>query len=449
MGRGEIAKRVARSRAHYVAILKHAVRWREINMKGDVLNWRICDTPIAVVDIETTGLNPSSDRVIEISVIRQEYGKEPELVINTLLNPKRKVTARHIHRVTDQDVADAPTFEEVAECLVDALADCVVAAYNAYFDVGFINTELSRLQGPSIGPYICLMYTGKLVGLFERCSLHKACDACGLKYQGGHEAVNDAFAALELWNRYCELFPSLSIETFHDLRRLGSYRFLDSFQQPPLVGNRTHKPRPAFKPRFEYGILGERANLDDVEIHTAAYREYWEAIKTILSDLRVSAKEIRALQNLQSELRIADEQVRSIHARAFANAIANCIDDDWVDDQEWARLHDLYGFLKSLGWAPGDKPSPRSLSAVPIDSQDLTVDGRRIVLTGVFDSYSRAALTDLLRSMGALVTTSVSKKTDLVIAGKNAGTKLDKARELRIEIWDESQLLEGIKGKMK
>lgn len=67
--------------------------------------------------------------------------------------------------------------------------------------------------------------------------------------------------------------------------------------------------------------------------------------------------------------------------------------------------------------------------------------GKTIVLTGTLDSFERKKLTELLESRGAKVSGSVSTKTDLVIAGQSAGSKLDKARELGIEIWDEARLL--------
>ena len=68
--------------------------------------------------------------------------------------------------------------------------------------------------------------------------------------------------------------------------------------------------------------------------------------------------------------------------------------------------------------------------------------GRIIVLTGTLEHYSRQALTERLESLGAKVTGSVSKKTDLVIAGENAGSKLEKARTLGIDTWDEARLRE-------
>ena len=68
--------------------------------------------------------------------------------------------------------------------------------------------------------------------------------------------------------------------------------------------------------------------------------------------------------------------------------------------------------------------------------------GKKIVLTGGLDNFGRSELTKLLQNLGADVTSSVSKNTDLVIAGHDAGSKLDKAKTLNIDIIDEQKLLE-------
>jgi DNA ligase (NAD+) len=75
-------------------------------------------------------------------------------------------------------------------------------------------------------------------------------------------------------------------------------------------------------------------------------------------------------------------------------------------------------------------------------SQDSYFSGKKIVLTGGLNNYGRSELTKLLQNLGADVTSSVSKNTDLVIAGHDAGSKLTKAQSLNIEIIDEQKLME-------
>jgi DNA ligase (NAD+) len=67
--------------------------------------------------------------------------------------------------------------------------------------------------------------------------------------------------------------------------------------------------------------------------------------------------------------------------------------------------------------------------------------GKTVVLTGTLSSMSRNEATQFLEMLGATVTGSVSKKTDMVIAGEKAGSKLDKAQKLGILVLDEQTFL--------
>lgn len=71
--------------------------------------------------------------------------------------------------------------------------------------------------------------------------------------------------------------------------------------------------------------------------------------------------------------------------------------------------------------------------------------GKTVVLTGTLDSMGRKEATDILENLGAKVTGSVSKATDAVVAGHDAGSKLDKAQALGITVLSESEFLELIK----
>lgn len=70
---------------------------------------------------------------------------------------------------------------------------------------------------------------------------------------------------------------------------------------------------------------------------------------------------------------------------------------------------------------------------------------KTIVLTGKLNIMSRSDATKALTNLGAKVTSSVTKKTDLVIAGEDAGSKLEKAQSLGIEVWNETMMIEALK----
>ena len=77
--------------------------------------------------------------------------------------------------------------------------------------------------------------------------------------------------------------------------------------------------------------------------------------------------------------------------------------------------------------------------------EDTIFTNKTVVVTGSLDNYSREEIKDLIEKMGGVATSSVSKKTDLVIVGKDPGSKYDKAKELDIEIWNEGELLDNLK----
>ncbi len=72
--------------------------------------------------------------------------------------------------------------------------------------------------------------------------------------------------------------------------------------------------------------------------------------------------------------------------------------------------------------------------------------GKTFVLTGTLPNYSRDAAKQMIEDAGGKVSGSVSKKTDYVVAGEDAGSKLDKARELGIAVVDEARMVELTKG---
>jgi DNA ligase (NAD+) len=77
----------------------------------------------------------------------------------------------------------------------------------------------------------------------------------------------------------------------------------------------------------------------------------------------------------------------------------------------------------------------------PAAQQPKPLAGKTFVLTGTFPSLSRDQAKDMLELAGAKVSGSVSKKTDFVVAGAEAGSKLTKAQALGVAVLDEAGML--------
>ncbi|QKY71479.1 NAD-dependent DNA ligase LigA [Lentibacillus sp. CBA3610] len=71
---------------------------------------------------------------------------------------------------------------------------------------------------------------------------------------------------------------------------------------------------------------------------------------------------------------------------------------------------------------------------------DTAFSGKTVVLTGKMNDFTRSEAKALVEKLGGSVTGSVSKNTDILIAGEDAGSKLDKAEKLGVTIWNEQQL---------
>ena len=102
--------------------------------------------PLAVFDIESTGIVPQRDRIVEIAVLKvQPDGSQRSTVRR--LNPGIPIPAgaTAIHGISDADVADAPSFADIAEKLFNYLSDCDLAGYNiSGFDVPILEAEFKR-----------------------------------------------------------------------------------------------------------------------------------------------------------------------------------------------------------------------------------------------------------------------------------------------------------------
>ena len=104
----------------------------------------------------------------------------------------------------------------------------------------------------------------------------------------------------------------------------------------------------------------------------------------------------------------------------------------WLEDEAHARL--LLRSAQMQAELRARLPERGEQAAGPLD-------GRTVVLTGTLASMGRDEAKEKLEALGARTAGSVSKKTHLLVAGEAAGSKLAKAGELGIEIWDEARLL--------
>ncbi len=325
-----------------------------------ILTRAISDTPVAVIDLETTGLSPQGDRIVEMAVVRIDPGQAPRLVLDTLVNPQRRVSGSEIHGIYDADVVGAPTFADLVRPVADAIDGAVVASFNVYFDIKFLLNELELAQQPVALPHLCLMWMRPGLGLGARASLERTCAELGVPFSAVHQAAADAEAGAKLWPIYTNAFAARGVRTFADLAAVKGYKYTQSWSSAPLDRAliSAAAPRTGLKVRTgrtqdeQYAVRRAEWNAQD------ALAAYWDALTGALVDNEITAAERAELRRLQASPHLRPESIRYVHAKVMSGVLDEVSRDLQVDGPEVEWVGSVARLLRELGWSPGDLPVP-------------------------------------------------------------------------------------------
>ena len=156
------------------------------------------------------------------------------------------------------------------------------------------------------------------------------------------------------------------------------------------------------------------------------------------TNARLLARSYGTLENFVEQMRAA--------ADPESEARAELLSIDGVGEVLAEALTDFFAEKHNRDVIEGLKKA--GVKAVPLEAQqtDSPVAGKTVVFTGSLERMTRSEAKARAEQMGAKVAGSVSAKTDLVVAGPGAGSKITKARELGIEVIDEDQWMEMAEG---
>jgi DNA polymerase-3 subunit epsilon len=155
----------------------------------------------AIVDIETTGGYAAANGITEIS-IHVFDGENVVEIYETLINPGQPIPyyIQSMTGITDEMVADAPRFEEVAERINTILTGKIFVAHNVNFDYSFVNAHLKR-SGFELGiKKLCTVrLSRKIFPGFSSYSLGKLCQSLGIIITDRHRAGGDTAATVKVF----------------------------------------------------------------------------------------------------------------------------------------------------------------------------------------------------------------------------------------------------------
>ncbi len=177
--------------------------------------------PVAVLDLEMTGLSPVGDRICEVAVV--QGGATVEREFQTLVRPAAPMSdgALACHGITDTMLFGAPVFGEIAGDVVTALRQAVVVCHHVDFDMGFLHRELNG--SPVVLPppvTIDTLLMARRLFAFRRNGLADVCEQLDVQLVGAHRALSDARATFEIYHRMLEVLDPDGTLTVRDLRDL-------------------------------------------------------------------------------------------------------------------------------------------------------------------------------------------------------------------------------------
>ncbi|MBF9041763.1 3'-5' exonuclease [Rhodobacterales bacterium HKCCE4037] len=185
----------------------------------------LAETPLrdlcyVAFDTETTGLSVEKDAVIQIGAVRVLGGRIVEgESVDTYVDPGRPIppASTRIHRITDTDVAGAPTIGPAGRTLSHFARDAVLVAHNAPFDIGLLRKSAGEMGVDWSHPVLdTVLLSAVVFGTNAQHSLDALCDRLGVTIPEDkrHTAIGDAQATAEVLVRLLPLLEGQGITTF-------------------------------------------------------------------------------------------------------------------------------------------------------------------------------------------------------------------------------------------
>lgn len=186
--------------------------------------------PLAFIDLETTGVNLGTDRIIEIAIVKILVDGSRSIK-RKLINPGIPIPAAssEVHGITDEMVKDAPLFKQVAQELKQMLDGCDLAGYNSNrFDIPLLMEEFLRAEIDFDMKGRKMLDVQQVFYKMEPRTLGAAYQFyCGKMLEGAHSAEVDATATYEILEAQLERYPALGNTVETVLKQIGEETIVD------------------------------------------------------------------------------------------------------------------------------------------------------------------------------------------------------------------------------
>jgi len=411
----------------------------------------------AVVDVETTGLSPKRDRILELAIVRVDARGTIVDEWVQRFDPEGPVGATHIHGITETDVVGMPLFSAVAPAVVSRIAGLPVIAHNAKFDLAFLRNELTGAgwSVPWMSSYCTLDASHTYLPDLDRRRLVDCCWAAGVHLTDAHSALGDARATAGLLRAYLVAHRGHD-SVLREAKQSAAATVWPSHPSRPSLTPaqrraaatqgrarplRITPPRPAAPPLMRQ--LSSMSLLEVLEEGApVGATAYLELLFDALEDGDISEGEADALQEARDVHELSTGDMAAAH-EAFLLALAHrALDDGLVSRDERRELRDVAALLSVpeskikavLDRAEAARHARLSAALGPLPDPWLHGDplrvGDKVVFTGC-DEQHRERLERRAEELGVRVISAVSRLTVMLVTdGSFSGTKRARAEEL-------------------
>lgn len=183
---------------------------------------RLDRTQFTVFDVETTGLYPySGDKICEIAAVRISPGSNRLKKFQSLVNPERPISygAFSVNGITDDMVKDKPAIDQVLPHFLKFIKGSVLVAYNAGFDLGFVESALGKDKS-LLADYLiidALTLARRLFRNVGRYNLGLLSESLGINSDEEHRAMADVVMTMKVFKKELRLLSAEGVENVEDI----------------------------------------------------------------------------------------------------------------------------------------------------------------------------------------------------------------------------------------
>lgn len=175
----------------------------------ELFDW---DSTLLIFDLETTGLNPSKERIIEIGALRVENGEIVD-TLSILVNPGIEVPfyATKVNGITTEMLKNEVSDIVGVNKFLEMTDDAIIIAHNVSFDIGFINSYLNRMGKDPLSNKLVdtVSLSRKAFPGGQKYSLGIIAKRLGIKVLDAHRAEDDTRVCFEVYRQSIEQLKNM------------------------------------------------------------------------------------------------------------------------------------------------------------------------------------------------------------------------------------------------